>query len=742
MLRRIGRLPEDKAVQVARQLCAGLAAAHDQGVLHRDLKPANVMIDGRGRAKITDFGLAGATSGIRGAEARAGTPAYMAPEQLAGEHLTERTDIYALGLVLYELFTGKPVFKPGSVAEMARLQRETTPTSLTSHVDNLDPAVERGILRCLETDPAMRPDSALTVAAGLPGGDPLAAALAAGETPSPAMVAEAGTKGGLRPGVAVAFLVPILLGLVATLVYEDRMRLLHQIPLTKPPAELALDARKIVEVAGWTDPPADQAFGFGKDSEYFEWVKENDSSADWWAQLSSVRPVPVWFWYRQSGRYLIPAKQVGFVGRQDPPSLVPGMLDVRLDPEGRLQRFQAIAPDSDDTETPDTVPDWPAFFEFAGLEPADFDTTVSTWNPVIGTDARQAWTGNYPDDRDHPVRVEAGSFRGRPVYFEVIPEWRQPRSTVPEAPSLSDVAGGALIVFIMVLLFGGASLLAWRNDRQGRGDRRGALRLATFVAVVQMLTSLLRINHVPALDELGLMIESLGNALFGGAVIWLFYMATEPYVRRLWPNSLIAWTRLLDGRFRDPLLGRHLLIGAISGIGISVFFMLIEYVLQWLGKAPNASFSALAYQSTSFAVAGFLNLVHASFLLPVGMLLIVLVLRVLLRRQWLAIAVFLAIAFGLGMASEPAYAVVNGVALALFMSMFLFVLIRFGLFAGLLAIFFSSWPAFALTVDPSSWYFGRSLVTMLVFAAIAVYGFVISLAGRPIFKDSVFDDAT
>jgi serine/threonine-protein kinase len=82
LLRRIGRLPEDKAVEIARQLCAGLAAAHDEGVLHRDLKPANVMIDGRGRAKITDFGLAGATAGIIGAEARAGTPQYMAPEQM------------------------------------------------------------------------------------------------------------------------------------------------------------------------------------------------------------------------------------------------------------------------------------------------------------------------------------------------------------------------------------------------------------------------------------------------------------------------------------------------------------------------------------------------------------------------------------------------------------------------------------------------------------------------------------
>src|SRR4030095_6435372 len=105
LLRRIGHLPKDKAVQIARQICAGLAAAHEQGVLHRDLKPANVMIDGRGRAKITDFGLAVLAEGD-GQEHGAGTPAYMAPEQLEGQAATVRSDVYALGLVLYELFTG------------------------------------------------------------------------------------------------------------------------------------------------------------------------------------------------------------------------------------------------------------------------------------------------------------------------------------------------------------------------------------------------------------------------------------------------------------------------------------------------------------------------------------------------------------------------------------------------------------------------------------------------------------
>jgi serine/threonine-protein kinase len=93
LLRRIGRIPPDKAVEIARQLCAGLAAAHKEGVLHRDLKPANVMLDGRGRAVMTDFGLAGLVDQIQGADVRSGTPAYMSPEQLAGKEVTAKSDI-------------------------------------------------------------------------------------------------------------------------------------------------------------------------------------------------------------------------------------------------------------------------------------------------------------------------------------------------------------------------------------------------------------------------------------------------------------------------------------------------------------------------------------------------------------------------------------------------------------------------------------------------------------------------
>jgi serine/threonine-protein kinase len=173
LLRRIGRLPEDKATAIARELCYGLAAVHDLGLLHRDLKPANVMLDGRGKVRLADFGLAAVAEDLSASEFRAGTPAYMAPELLAGSEGSTRSDLFALGLVLYELYTGKTAF--------TGLDRDTPPSRPSSHLSGLNPAVEQVILRCLERDPKDRPDSALAVAAALPGDD----ALAATETPSP-----------------------------------------------------------------------------------------------------------------------------------------------------------------------------------------------------------------------------------------------------------------------------------------------------------------------------------------------------------------------------------------------------------------------------------------------------------------------------------------------------------------------------------------------------------------------------
>src|ERR1700759_829023 len=128
----IGRLPADKAVETARKLCAGLAAAHDRGVIHRDLKPQNIMMNKRGEVLIMDFGLAAIASQLSGAEVRNGTPAYMAPEQLKGAGVTARSDIYALGLVLYELFTGRQPYEAKTLQNLMEMQESGQLASMTS----------------------------------------------------------------------------------------------------------------------------------------------------------------------------------------------------------------------------------------------------------------------------------------------------------------------------------------------------------------------------------------------------------------------------------------------------------------------------------------------------------------------------------------------------------------------------------------------------------------------------------
>jgi predicted Ser/Thr protein kinase len=265
LLRRIGRLPQDKALDIARQLCAGLAAAHLKGVLHRDMKPANIMLDGRGQVVITDFGLAGVADQIPGTEMRSGTPAYMAPEQLAGKEVSVRSDIYALGLVLYEVFTGKRAFADEPAAAL-RSKEPRTPSRPSSVVRDIDPAVERVILRCLETEPTARPANVLSVAAALPGGDPLAAALAAGETPSPQMVAAAGESVGLRPRVAViparivvyaiAVLIVYRFGLVPLACAIFTIDMLENVPFTVDLSAWYLSTSifallSVVALAGW-----------------------------------------------------------------------------------------------------------------------------------------------------------------------------------------------------------------------------------------------------------------------------------------------------------------------------------------------------------------------------------------------------------------------------------------------------------------------------------------------------------
>src|SRR5262245_60410406 len=334
LLRRIGRFPQDRAIELARQICAGLAAAHDRGIVHRDLKPANIMLDGSGRIRITDFGLAGAS----GETIRAGTPAYMAPEQLAGTEVTPRSDLYSLGLVLYELFTGRRALEGENLAELIARREQGGITQPSDVVRDLDPAIDRAIMRCLDPDPRNRPASALAVAAGLPGGDPLAAALAAGETPSPELVAAAGETEGLAPRVAVLWLAGIAAALAFAIYFAPRLTILSRLNLETSPDALTRDARVLIQKFGYTAKPADSAWGLDYDADYREYAKAHPKeTAARWDRPAAGQPPIVHFWYRESPRALTAQRRFNvFVFYDDPPLEVSGMVRLKADPDGKL----------------------------------------------------------------------------------------------------------------------------------------------------------------------------------------------------------------------------------------------------------------------------------------------------------------------------------------------------------------------------------------------------------------------
>lgn len=157
VLNRFGGLPLRKGIDLALQICSGLKEAHAQGIVHRDLKPENVMIDAQGKLKIMDFGIARsmeASSRLTGA--MVGTPAYMAPEQVAGKPVDYRTDIYSLGLMLYEMFTGSQTFHADTPVAVALKQMREEPVAPHDIDPTIPVFIERAILKCLEKDPARR----------------------------------------------------------------------------------------------------------------------------------------------------------------------------------------------------------------------------------------------------------------------------------------------------------------------------------------------------------------------------------------------------------------------------------------------------------------------------------------------------------------------------------------------------------------------------------------------------------
>jgi Protein kinase domain len=743
LLRRIGQLPQGKALDIARQLCAGLAAAHDHGVLHRDLKPGNIMLDGRGRVRIADFGLAALGENLDAEELRAGTPAYMAPEQLAGTEVTARSDIYSLGLVLYEIFTGRKAFEAATLPELIRLREHSTPTSISSIVRDIDPLVERVILRCLENDPEKRPATALQVAAALPGGDPLAAALAAGETPSPEMVAAAGEKEGLRPAVAWICLVGILIGLLATAFLADKATVVGVVPLPFSVDVLASKAREIATGLGYTATPLDTSYGVGSCSSYIEHVEKSDQSLGRWKNLASGIPPVMCFWYRESPHYLeVNSFGAAIASPDDPPNRISGSCQVYLDMLGRMIGLECVPPQFVAFAGPAPPPDWKSLFAAAGWDFKTFQAVPPQWTELVEADTRAAWEGHWPDHPDIPLRIEAGAFRGLPVYFDAISPWDKPNRMERETQDTRRIVENAtlLVLLLAVVLFG--IILANRNLRADRADRAAAFRLALGVFIVWLTSSALLAHHVPELHELLVLLICVSGSLIFSVLVWLIYIALEPHVRRRWPNALISWSRLVAGEFRDPIVGRDLLVGMLLGVGWPIGSRAAFLAPQWMGKTPPAPihlFDVPPFNGIRWSVAVLLANITIFVFGALAFFFVFFLLRLVLRREWLAAAVMIVI--GAAPSALTAHPFLKATGVAVFFALALMVLVRFGFLSLLVGLTLDNvLEGFPLTAHWSAWYAEPTIFLFCVFAAAGVYSFYISLGGKPAFGSLSLED--
>jgi serine/threonine-protein kinase len=153
------------------------------------------------------------------------------------------------------------------------------------------------------------------------------------------------------------------------------------------------------------------------------------------------------------------------------------------------------------------------------------------------------------------------------VSFYVITPWTRPWRDVAAGAQTAQRVAQVTLILILAVAIGGGIFFARRNLMSGRGDRRGASRLAAFVLILLSLQWILGEHHVATLWELGLFLSSAGTSLLNAALLGVVYLAFEPFVRRRWPNILVSWTRLISGDWRDPLVGRDILAGcAAAGV--------------------------------------------------------------------------------------------------------------------------------------------------------------------------------
>jgi serine/threonine-protein kinase len=567
------------------------------------------------------------------------------------------------------------------------------------------------------------------VLGALPGGDPLAAALAAGETPSPELVASAGGAGSVSPRAALMSAVFLAFAFMA-LAWMNGPRLGI---LDESSGVLALRAEEALTAAGFPDPPRHSANGFST------------------AEMSGYgEGAPsMFYWHRWSPRPLIHSSiHMPRADLLDPPQALPGSATVLLDGSGNLLALHVVpklggAPDSTGTV------DWPALLKATGVASEALHLSAPARAPSVVADTVLAWEGGGAE-------YLAAAMAGRLLHFSMEAEWGSTFDFSSFGLAAEGQETGAWIPFLIIVLIPliVTVSLSWHNIRARRGDLRGAFWLAGLVFVVYQAESLFSLS----VGEIGLraVLEALiegapaGHALVHATITWFAYVAIEPYVRRWWPHVLVSWARLVSGRARDPIVGRDVFAAGVFAAAATLMNHVIGLAAVALGFSPRlpsiTPFELIALPGTGSALALTAHLAAIGSLTTIVFFTQLFVFRLILRSNRVAVIVT-TVLYGLMVGVFFSGAEDVGLPVALIQGMtysaaFAWVVVRFGLLAALAGSFmrfvlmFLPW-----TLDFSAWYAARALPGALVVGGLLLLGFFKALGGQSLFRDPLAEPA-
>jgi hypothetical protein len=421
--------------------------------------------------------------------------------------------------------------------------------------------------------------------------------------------------------------------------------------------------------------------------------------------------------------------------------IITNMRLVVTDIAGHLTQFTNVPPQLEDPQNanaPTATMDWTVFFDAAGLDFGTFTPVPSRWVPNTYADERKAWEGPMPGRADITLHADAASYKGKPAFFQIAGPWSRTLRQTQDVPQGRNIVRFGFFLVVLALSIG-TCILARHNYRSGRGDHRGATRVVTAWIAITFVAWIVGARFwLEPLTEFSHFIDDFAmTSLINAAILWLLYMALEPYVRKYSPDILMSWNRLLSGRVRDPRVGRDVLVGVVAGLVLAIVGFAIALIPPMLGYPPPAprNVNTEFLISTRRAISALLRMPPNALLNGMLITLAFALIRMAVKRTWMATVLTLVLGTFVIVGQSTTQQLWMSVVYAVVVSgIYIGVLVNFGMFPLTLAYLINQIVSNAgLTADLNKLYAPTSIWLMVLVATLGAFGYYASRAGEPLF---------